>query len=255
MRRRKYPLLEYDPSLPAIIEPEQVVKRLDVPEHCVICFFGDVLARFLSRGQLKAIVHDHWEDGDHPLYEMSNNGKRLAVFQPGVGAPMAAGLFEEVIARGCRKFVACGGCGVLDNSLLVGHLVIPVDAVRDEGTSYSYIPPDRVIHVDPHGVAAIESVLQAHQIEYKLARTWTTDAPYRETPEKIKLRRSEGCLTVEMETAALVAVAQFRGVLFGQILYAGDDVSGNAWNERDWQSKHSIREQLFWLAAEACFKL
>ena len=58
-----------------------------------------------------------------------------------------------------------------------------------------------------------------------------------------------------METAALCAVAQFRGTLFGQILYGGDDLTGEVWDRRDWHKLTSTREKLFWLAAEACLKL
>jgi len=69
------------------------------------------------------------------------------------------------------------------------------------------------------------------------------------------LRRQEGCLTVEMEAAAFFAVAAFRGVTFGQILYGGDDVSGDTWDSRQWNEHTSVREKLFWLAAEACLEL
>jgi uridine phosphorylase len=232
-----------------------VTKRLDVPEHCIICFFNDVITKLHAEGQLRIIAHNHWEDGDHPLFEMNLDGRRLGLFHPGVGAPMAAGLFEEVIARGCQKFIACGGCGVLDRNLLVGQLIIPVCAVRDEGTSYHYLPPERVVYANPQVVSGIETVLQSHQLGYVTTKTWTIDAPYRETPEKIRLRKREGCLSVEMEAAALFAVAQFRGVPFGQILYAGDDVSGSTWDHRAWQEQETVREQLFWLAAEACLNL
>jgi hypothetical protein len=72
---------------------------------------------------------------------------------------------------------------------------------------------------------------------------------------KIARRREEGCLTVEMEAASLMAVAQFRGVSFGQILYAGDDLSGREWDNRDWQSRTDVREALFWAAADAALSL
>jgi len=88
-----------------------------------------------------------------------------------------------------------------------------------------------------------------------LAKNWTTDAIYRETPDRVARRRAEGCLTVEMEMAAFCAVAQFRGVLFGQILYGGDDLSGENWDHRGWQGLRSIRTKLFSLAAEACMRL
>jgi uridine phosphorylase len=68
-------------------------------------------------------------------------------------------------------------------------------------------------------------------------------------------RKADGCLTVEMESAALIAVAQFRGVIFGQVLYGGDDLSGSVWDNRAWQSRSEIRESLFWLSANACLTL
>jgi uridine phosphorylase len=104
------------------------------------------------------------------------------------------------------------------------------------------------------GVSAIEKTLTARGVPYLIAKTWTTDAFYRETPAKIQLRKAEGCLTVEMEAAAFFAVAQFRGVIFAQMLYGGDDVSGADWDAREW-NKLPIRERLFWLAAEACLAL
>jgi len=88
-------------------------------------------------------------------------------------------------------------------------------------------------------------------VPYDLGKTWTTDAVYRETPEKIRRRKAEGALTVEMEAAAFFAVAQFRGVSFGQMLYGGDDVSGTEWDTRGWHQRHDTREKLFWLAVEA----
>ena len=115
--------------------------------------------------------------------------------------------------------------------------------------------PGREVNASPDGIAAIERVLKKHRHDYIVAKTWTTDAPYRETPSKVQLRKSEGCLTVEMEAAAFFAVAQFRGVVFAQMLYGGDDVSGDKWDTRSWQDRESVREQLFWLAAEACLDL
>jgi uridine phosphorylase len=104
-------------------------------------------------------------------------------------------------------------------------------------------------------VAAIEAVLRERGIDFVAGTTWTTDAPYRETPGKIERRRAEGCLSVEMEAASLFALAQFRGVTLGQVLYAGDDVSGSEWDRRGWQDRTPVREQLFWIAVEACLRL
>jgi uridine phosphorylase len=255
LERKPYPILEHDPSPEAMIEPKQVIKPRLVAEHCVICFFKEVLDKVVNENQAQMIVENKWEDGPHPLYEIRYREQRLAFFHPGVGGAIAANLLEEVIAFGCRKFIVCGGCGVLEKDTQVGHLIIVSAAIRDEGVSYHYLPPAREVVANTAGVEALEKVLQQHKTPYQTGKTWTTDAPYRETPLKIGARRAEGCLTVEMEAASLMAVAEFRGVTLGQVLYGGDDLSGSEWDERGWQDRKDIREKLFWLAAEACLEL
>jgi len=253
--RKDYPILEFDPTPEAVIEPARVIEPIDAPQHCVICFFQEVITTLDEKGDLRTIFEDRWEDCVHAFYELEVDGEGLAVFHPGVGGPVAAGMLEIAIALGCRKFIACGGAGVLDRDLPVGRVIVPRTAIRDEGTSYHYLPPSREVEASPKGVAAIETVLKRHSVDYVISKTWTTDAPYRETPAKVALRRSEGCLTVEMEAATFFSVARFRGVELAQMLYAGDDVSTEDWDHRDWANQSSVREGLFWLAAEACLAL
>ncbi len=253
--RRDYPILEYDPQRQALIEPRPSKGHLGLPGHCVICFFREVVDRVCSGEGARQVACERSEMGEHPVHEIEWNGRRLGVFHPGVGAPMAAALLEHAIVAGAGKFIACGGAGVLDRDIAVGHLIVPTSAVRDEGTSYHYLPPSREVEADTEAVAAIETVLRRRGVHYRLAKTWTTDAFFRETPDKVRLRREEGCLTVEMEAAAFFAVARFRGVSFGQILYGGDDLSGEVWDSRDWNDRVEVRERLFWLAAEACLEM
>jgi uridine phosphorylase len=251
-----YPILEFDPAREALIEPHRVMKPIGAPERCVICFFEEVIAAVCRARQPRVIKTIKWESGSHSLYEMDLDGRRLAFYHTGVGAPLSVGILEEVIPLGCRKFIACGGAGVLDRDIPVGHVLVPTSAVRDEGTSYHYLPPGREVEANAEGVAAIEQTLKEHGVPYLLGKTWTTDAPYRETRDKVKRRRAEGCLAVEMEAAAFFAVAQFRGVTFAQLLYSGDDVSGTGdWDHQGWWTRAGVREQLFWLAAEACLRL
>jgi uridine phosphorylase len=250
-----YPILEFDSTPEAFIEPSKIIRARDLPEHCVICFFREVIDKVIAENDAKVMVENHWEDGPHHIYEISYRNQRLAFFHPGVGAPLAAGLLEEAIAFGCRKFVACGGCGVLEKDIAVGHLIVVSGAVRDEGVSYHYLPPDREVTANASAVSALVNVLNNRGIPYRVGKTWTTDAPYRETLNKIAMRKEEGCLTVEMESAALIAVAQFRNVIFGQALYGGDDLSGIEWDKRNWQSRSDIRENLFWLSSDACLTL
>jgi uridine phosphorylase len=255
MNPKDPPILEFDSASLAVIEPSLHIEPVDAPEHCVPCFFQDVITKLCEDGRLTEIACMGSEMGRHPLYEAEFNGRRLAIYQPGLTAPFAAAMLEEVIVCGCRKFIACGGAGTLDREITVGDIVVPTSAIRDEGTSYHYLPAAREVAASPEAVAAIERVLKAHGRDYQLAKTWTTDAIYRETIDKVQLRKAEGCLTVEMEAAAFFAVSQFRNVPFAQILYGGDDVSGPDWDRRAWQKRESVREDLLWLAAEACLLL
>ncbi|MBK9969824.1 MAG: nucleoside phosphorylase [Acidimicrobiaceae bacterium] len=130
--------------------------------------------------------------------------------------PAASG---ETIAMGCRAFVVCGGAGTLHGELTLGHFVVVASAIRDEGTSYHYLPPSRTIQFDEDARRVLEGVLEARGVPFVVGRTWTTDAPYRETASKIAARRAEGCLTVEMEASALAAIASFRRVPLAQVVY------------------------------------
>ncbi|MBN1287678.1 MAG: nucleoside phosphorylase [Anaerolineae bacterium] len=253
----RYPILEYDPNPNAIIQPGDWTPLLDsMPERCVFCFFQEVIRAACSEHAAEVIHYVKSEMGANPVYVLEHGGQRVAVIHPGVGAPLAAGFLEEAVALGGRKFVVCGGAGVLDRAITAGHVIVPLGAVRDEGTSYHYLPPAREVAAADAAVAAIKQTLEAHDIPYLTGKTWTTDAFYRETPGKVAQRRAEGCLTVEMEAAAFFAVAQFRGVALGQILYGGDDVSGEAWDARDWiRGQTSTRAKLFWLAVEAALRV
>jgi uridine phosphorylase len=246
------PILEFDPTRIAIIEPRRIYKRKDIPQHCVLCFFQDVIDDLIRSGA-RQIYAAKSEIGEHPVYEIEFEGKRLAFAHPGICAPLGVAMLEELIALGARKFIACGGAGVLDSSIAVGSIIVPTTAIRDEGTSYHYLPPGREVAAHPRAIAAIEKTLKRNGHDYILGKTWTTDAIYRETRARMLARKREGCLCVEMEAAAFFAVAKFRRVQFGQLLYGGDDLSGE-WDRRDW-TKHQIRERLFTLSAESCLRM
>lgn len=251
-----YPILEFDPTYEAILEPNKIVTEpVDAPENCVICFFHEVLEKVIEEYSPKVVKSLHWEDGYHTLYEIEHKGKRLAFFHPGIGSALAGALFEEIIACGCKNFIACGGAGVLDKDLSVGHLLVVDSAVRDEGTSYQYLPPSREVQADPDVAELICQELTKADVPFIKGKAWTTDAPYRETRQRMLTRRAEGCKMVEMESAAFIAISQFRNVKFGQILYGGDDLSGTEWDHRGWTSRADIRESLFWTSADICVQL
>lgn len=251
MMSADYPILEYDPDPVGIIDPTMISAR-DVPEHAVLCFFGEVVAKLAAEARESFKLRA--EHGAHVAYELDYQGRRLLFFQPGVGAPLAAAFLEQAIARGCRRFAVCGGAGALLPDLVLGHVIVPTAAVRDEGTSYHYLAPAREVDVDPAAVSAATTVLSERAVPFVTGKTWTTDGVYRETAARTARRRDEGCLAVEMEAAALVAVARFRSVPLVYLLYAGDSLAGETWDHRNWQT-HGRREELFWLSAATCLRL
>ncbi len=218
------PVLEHDEDRAAIIMPDpfRFAKCGPIPSRGVLCFFQDVISSLLEEEKLKILGHLTTEMGDHPVYSYNHEGKPVTIFHPGVGAPLAAAFLEELIAVGVTKYIVCGACGALNTETIVGHPLILTSAVRDEGTSYHYLPPAREVKAHPKAISALIKVLQSSGLDFKTAKTWTTDAIYRETKGKRKLRISDGCQVVEMEAAALFAVAQFREICLGQIVYTGD---------------------------------
>jgi len=257
MLKKEFPILEFDSDKDAFIRPakrERSVKYPDAPERCVLCFFDSAIEKVLTEYPHKEISNFIAGSLKLPLYELVYNGERIALTQAGVGAPVAAGQIDELAALGCKTFLACGMCGVLYDDIPVGNLLIPTAAVRDEGTSYHYITPSREIVADERIVQVLEETLLDNDIPYTKVKTWTTDAFYRETPKKIELRKGEGCVTVEMEASAYMAVARYNDAEFGQILCAGDSLGGEIWDSRGYNSRTEIMEYVLRLTLDACVR-
>jgi uridine phosphorylase len=247
------PLLELDPAREAMIEPARRYRRRGEHLRAVVCFFREVtMAR--SEG-CPVVVKVPSENGPFPIFELATEGGPVWVFHPPVGASMSAAALELLIASGVDRVIVCGGAGNLEAGHALGQVVVPTGAVRDEGTSFHYLPPSRTVDATPAAVDAIVAACEAAGVRHTTGLTWTTDGLFRETPAKVAARRAEGCLTVEMEAAAMFAVAHYRGITIGQILYAGDDLSGDEWDHRGWDKERSIRERLFDLALDAVLRL
>lgn len=251
LNENAFPILEFDSNKQAKIEPSNIIKKEHVPKACVITFFKEVIRKKSENGELKQIGTFYSEMIDIPIYQTQYDNYSVALVGGFVGAAGAAGLLEELIAMGFEKFIVCGGAGVLQKGIQVGHLILPYSAIRDEGVSYHYIEPAREIECNQYALNIIEKILNQEQIPYIKAKTWTTDALYRETEDKIVKRVSEGCITVEMEAAAFFAVSKFRNVILGQILYGGDDLSGVEWDNRAWNNRNDIRYNL----VQLCIKI
>jgi uridine phosphorylase len=165
-----------------------------------------------------------------------------------IGAPAAAIAVEELSARGMELLIGVGAVGGLDGRLAAGNLVVCSAALRDEGTSHHYAPPEPFAFPDPGLTARLREALPAAIY----GPSWTTDAPYRETSEEIAKYRAEGILTVEMEASCLFTAARTVGVPAAAAFVVSDVLHGEQWEPHF--GSPDVTQGLWTLfeAAEAC---
>ncbi|MGB8197520.1 MAG: nucleoside phosphorylase [Acidimicrobiales bacterium] len=250
------PLHEDDLAEPGVLEAHMLHRHgAAIPSVAVLCFFNELLDDLAVEGVLETKYVLRSEIGRNPVYEYVSDEGPVSVIHPGVGAPLAAGFVEEIAALGVTTLVACGGAGALVGELDLGHVMVVASALRDEGTSFHYAAPSRIIDADPLGVRVLGEVLDEHHVDHFVGRTWTTDAFFRETRSRVNRRIDEHCSMVDMESSAFIAVAKYRGLRFAQLLYAGDSLAGDEWDSRSWDGARSIREGLFRVSALAARRL
>lgn len=240
-------------SEPALFSPSDTTKRIEnFPEICVSTFSENIIQKFSSLDNVEKIAELYSASGTLPVYKINYKNTAIAFYRSMVGAPACVACFEEIVAMGAKKFVLFGSCGILDDAAVKNNIIIPVSAVRDEGTSYHYIAPSPEIEADTRAVEILENVLKSYGCSYIKGKTWTSDAIYRETCSAIQERRQEGCLAVEMECASMLAVAKYRNIPFIQFLYGADSLSTDTWEIRDLRTYGLTQAEKYMELAFAC---
>lgn len=218
----------------AFLNPCDITEKISgFPEVCITTFSASIIEDFVKRNTAKVIANLYSANGTIPVYEIKYAGKKMGLFLSRVGAPACAAGLEEIIALGAEKIVLFGCCGILNQSAADGRIIVPLSAVRDEGTSYHYCPGSEEISAEDSSVNMTVQCLKQHGIPYVTGKVWTTDAIYRETPEAIEERRKQGCIAVEMECSASLAVAKFRNIPIIQFFYGADNLDSDQWEIRD----------------------
>ncbi len=199
--------------------------RISPPHAVIICYQRDPITALLK--------HHHAEKIDGffgELRVLKTRDRPIGLLHPaGPGAPIVAAALEELIAFGVRCFISIGLAGSLQPDLNSGDVVICDRALRDEGTSYHYLPPARSVNADPSLTQQIAALLSARGIAHSSGASWTTDAPYRETCREVERYRAEGVKTVEMEAAAMFAVGQRLSVATAAVFVIGDRLADLTW--------------------------
>lgn len=226
-------LQEFDPNPAAVINPSDIHRRLEgCPKVAVSCFEWTTFGRMVERLGAVEIGRTKCANMAIPIYRGEYRGKEIALYEAYVGASGCVGMLEDLFMSGVEKLVLFGTCGVLDKSISDCGIIIPTSALRDEGTSFHYAPAGDEIEVNPKYREEFIEILERHKCTYTLGKTWTTDAMYRETPDKVARRKAQGCVCVDMECSAVAALARFRGKEVFQFFHAADNLDGGAWDSR-----------------------
>lgn len=232
IRKHTIPILEYDDDPRAVIMNDR--HDVALPRRAVFAFLGDPVDAYAASVGAEVLEVYHTIGRDTKIYRLLHKGEELCLCRAPLGGSAAVQLMDFLLGHGVTQVIAAGSCGALA-PLPENAFLIPVQALRDEGTSYHYLPPARYVQTSAPVRSAMKRVLAGQGLSWAECTTWTTDGFYRETAELVAYRREEGCLVVEMECASLAACAALRGAEFAQLLYTADSLADvKNYDARSW---------------------
>ena len=198
-----------------------------LPEGVVLCYQPSLLRHIVEI--------EETEDFDfvRGMVSLTGTDGRVGVVGGfGIGAPAAAAVLEELIALGVRRFISMGTAGCLQKELAIGDLTVCDKAIRDEGVSHHYLASEMFSYPSTELTATFVEQIKQLGRDPVIGPSWTIDTPYRETVEEARHYQREGVLTVEMEAAALFAVARYRGVAIASGFAISDSLAELTWTPR-----------------------
>ncbi len=230
-----YPNLKNKHSYESFFSPQEFInymKRKDlmpqfkIPEGVIFCYQRTLLKYILETEKTEKIDFFAGE-----FYLLDRDGQKLAVSAKlGIGPSTVSTIIEELNALGVKKFISIGTAGGLQKDLKVGDIVVCNKAIRDEGVSYHYLKDSKYAYPSFELTEKLKKNLDKMGLSYKEGISWTIDAPYRETVQELKTYQKEGVLTVEMEAAALAAIAYCRKFDFATAFTISDSLAELVWN-------------------------
>ncbi|MBW1998715.1 MAG: nucleoside phosphorylase [Deltaproteobacteria bacterium] len=217
------------PEEEVFIRPTKGKRDPEISGDALMVLVRSELDRILASGKVSSV--ERWDMFHFNLYRIEYQERApLIVFGPFTGAPQAVMGLEKVVALGARRIWVMGWCGSLQPDLRIGDLMLPTRGLSEEGTSLHYPIGDNSPAPCLELVTRLEKLLHSRGYSYRKGGIWSTDAPFRETKQKVEAYRRQGVLAVDMEMAALMTVAIYRQVDLCALLVVSDELSGKDWN-------------------------
>ena len=221
-------LEEFDANRQAIINPQDLHQPIEgFPESSHLLLFKSNFARLLENYEHEVIARTSMANFEVLVYGITIGDQQIGAFNAPVGGCFLCGDFIEDLDSIWDGKLGCSLEPVgLDRDIEATSIIIPTAALRDEGTSYHYLPASDEVEVNKKTLPLFQAFLDSHKVSYQSGKVWTTDAPYRETIDKMKRRKEAGAICVDMECSAVAALAAYRGFELCHFFYAADHLSG-----------------------------
>ncbi len=186
----------------------RAIEKISVPPICVLDFDGDLTDWLLKSGLTRP--HPGWACFHTTMHTFQIDGLECGLIARTIGGPYAVLVAEQLCVSGAQVILGLTLAGRVSPSLPLPSLVVATSAIRDEGTSYHYLPAADVVAAPVELAETRYRGLQGLSLPVSRGLVWTTDAPYRETTEQLKENSTLGALAVEMQAASLFAFASAR---------------------------------------------
>ncbi len=237
---RGFPLIEHALSAPSAFTPESLLEavRLErdlprdpVPEVCVLDFDGDLTDWLVATHRAKR--WSSWACFHTSMEVVEADEARFGLVARTIGGPYAVLVAEQLAASGARAILGLTSAGRVSPGLRIPSLVVPERALRDEGTSYHYLPAAQIVEGDALLTEALQRELCGLGLPVVTGTVWTTDAPYRETAEQIERHASNGILAVEMQAASIFAFGAVRRIRCGVVAHVTNGIDHSSADQFD----------------------
>lgn len=201
-----------DIDQPSVFTPENLLREArrqkniptgTIPEICVLDPDGDIV-KYLLKTNL-AELDKHWACYHTNLYKFQNKEQTIGIIGNAVGASFAVLLAEQLFVSGCKLLISITSAGIINSPKNNSRFILIESALRDEGTSFHYLAPDKEATINNELADTLSVLFEDTEISLESGKSWTTDAPYRETQTAIDNAKRHGITAVEMEASALYA--------------------------------------------------